>query len=75
MHAIQDVIENYSPYLLAYRHMAEVEKSEISKADNQECQQSTITMQFRISRDLQRYNIPHHDEVAVVFVGEDGAPS
>jgi len=51
MHAIQDVMDNYSPYLLAYRHMAEVEKSEMSKADNHGCQQSTITMQFRIGRD------------------------
>ena len=34
----------------------------------------TITMQFRIGKDRQKYNMPHHDEVAVVFVGEDGAP-
>ena len=31
-------------------------------------------MQFRIGRDRRRYNMPHHDEVAVLFVGEDGAP-
>ena len=61
-------------YLLAYRNMADVEKSELSMTVINECQQSTITMQFRIGKDRRRYNMQHHDEVAVVFVGDDGAP-
>ena len=31
-------------------------------------------MQIRVGKDRRGYNIPHHDEVAVVFVGKDGAP-
>jgi len=31
-------------------------------------------MHFKWTKDQHRYNHPHHDEVAVVFVGDDGAP-
>ena len=34
----------------------------------------SIEMHFKCGRDQRRYNQPHHDEVAVVFVGDDGAP-
>ena len=33
-----------------------------------------VTMFFRHGGDQRRYNEPLHDEIAVVFVGEDGAP-
>ena len=71
MRTIHNVMEVHSPYLLAYRHMAEVERIESAKSIA-ECQ--SITMQFRVGKDRRRYNTPHHDEVAVVFVGKDGAP-
>ena len=31
-------------------------------------------MYMKVAGDRRRYNLPHHDEVAAVFVGEDGAP-
>jgi len=51
--------------------MAEIEKIESAKSIA-ECQ--SITMQIRVGKDRRGYNTPHHDEVAVVLVGNDGAP-
>ncbi|XP_057299455.1 uncharacterized protein LOC130630074 [Hydractinia symbiolongicarpus] len=35
---------------------------------------SEVRMYMRVGNDQKRYNLPHHDEVAAVFVGQDGAP-
>ena len=72
MRTIHNVMEVRSPYLLAYRHMAEIVRIESAKSIA-ECR--SITMQLRIGKDRRRYSTPHHDEVAVVFVGNDGAPT
>ena len=35
---------------------------------------SVVKMSLLEGQDRRRYNLPSHNEVAVVFVGEDGAP-
>ena len=47
MRTIHNVMEVHSPYLLAYRHMAEAERIESAKSIS-ECQ--SIIMQFRVGR-------------------------
>ena len=68
-------MEVCSPYIKAYRHMADIEKYEVTK-DNRmgECRIPSIQLHFRTGNDRQRYNVPHHDEVAMIFVGDDGVP-
>ena len=50
-----------------------VEREENARAVLQGYTPSNITMVFREGRDERRYNAPLHDEVAAVFVSEDGA--
>ena len=71
---IQTVLEEINPFAAAYRHMYVVEREENARAVLQGHTPSNITMVFREGRDERRYNVPLHDEVAAVFVGEDGAP-
>ena len=68
MRTIHEVIEVHSPYLLAYRHIAEVDKID------QLSLLLSANQQFRVGKDKQRYNMPHHDKVAVVFARKDGIP-
>ena len=37
-------------------------------------QANTIKMIFKHGNDQRRYNEPQHDEVAAIFVGDEGAP-
>ena len=70
---LTNVINRLSPYARAYQHMYEVEQTAIQQT-GEGTDPPTITMYFKQGRDQRRYNEPHHDEVAVVFVGDDGAP-
>ena len=74
MRTIQNVMHRDNPYALAFKHMSEVEQEEhlISAAENR--LPSEVQMYMKVAGDRRRYNLPHHDEVAAVFVGEDGAP-
>ncbi|XP_065665574.1 uncharacterized protein LOC136086999 [Hydra vulgaris] len=54
--------------------MAEVEDKEIHQAAIEGRQASVVKMSLLEGGDRRCYNLPSHDEVAVVFVGEDGAP-
>ena len=68
---VQKVMEKESPYAAAYRHMYEVEQEEIKQFGEQA---NTIKMIFKHGNDQRRYNEPRHDEVAAIFVGDEGAP-
>lgn len=68
MHLLADIITNLSPYAAAYKHMDQV-VSELP-AENR----SQVTMYFKRGPDQRRYNEPSHDEVAVIFTSNDGAP-
>nr|XP_047122898.1 uncharacterized protein LOC100214625 [Hydra vulgaris] len=54
--------------------MAKVEDKEIRKAAIEGCSASVVKMSLLDGGDRRRYNLPSHDEVAGVFVGEYGAP-
>ncbi|XP_065684594.1 uncharacterized protein LOC136096905 [Hydra vulgaris] len=65
---------NASPFALAFKNMAEVEDEEIRQAALEGCSASVVKISLLEAGDRRRYSLPSHDEVAVVFVGEDGAP-
>ena len=74
MTTIQNVIEEVNPFAAAYKNMYEIEQAECHRANAADIQPSPVTMFFRRGKDQRRYNEPRHDEVAAVFVGEEGAP-
>ncbi|XP_065671756.1 uncharacterized protein LOC136089633 [Hydra vulgaris] len=74
MFQMQTINTEQSPFALAFKNMAEVEDEEIRQAAIEGCQASVVKMSLLEGGDRRRYNLPSHDEVAVVFVGEDGAP-
>ena len=54
--------------------MRVVEQEEQDQAICEGRQPREVTLHFKRGPDRRRYNEPTHDEVAAVFVGEDGAP-
>ena len=74
MRTIQNVMHRDNPYALAFKHMSEVEQEEHLIAASENRLPSEVQMYMKVAGDRRRYNLPHHDEVAAVFVGEDGAP-
>ncbi|XP_057296296.1 uncharacterized protein LOC130625260 [Hydractinia symbiolongicarpus] len=74
MQTVQDVMDRVSPFAAAYRYMAEVEAEELNQAAAQNRAPSEVRMYMGVGNDRKRYNLPHHDEVVAVFVGQDGAP-
>ena len=71
---ILDVIVSVNPYAAAYKHMGEVEEDENALALAENRQPSEVSMHMYAGNDERRYNLPNHQEVAAIFVGEDGAP-
>ena len=71
MTQIQDVLTEHSPYVAAYRHMHQVEQAQ---AQETHTEPPTVKMAFKRGNDQRRYNLPTVDEVAAVFVGDDGMP-
>ena len=71
-------IRNYNACLsfalLAFKSMVEVEDEEIRRAALEGRLASVVKMSLFEGQDRRCYNLPSHNEVAVVFVGEDGAP-
>ncbi|XP_065660364.1 uncharacterized protein LOC136084157 [Hydra vulgaris] len=74
MFRLQTIISEENSFALAFKNMAEVEDEEIRRAALEGCSMSVVKMSFLEGHDSRRYNLPSHNEVAVVFVGEDGAP-
>ncbi|XP_065640464.1 uncharacterized protein LOC136073043 [Hydra vulgaris] len=74
MFQLQTIITEQSPFALAFKNMAEVEDEEIRQAALEGRSASVVKMSLLEGGDRRRYILPSHDEVAVVFVGEDGAP-
>ena len=74
MQQLLTAIEDVSPYAHAYRYMAEVEQEENIRAKEQGRPAKPVTMFFKRGQDQRRYNTPIEDDIAAVFVGEDGAP-
>ena len=74
MFRLQTIISEENPFALAFKNMAEVEDKEICRAALEGCSVSVLKMSLLEGQDRRCYNLPSHNEVAVVFVGEDGAP-
>ena len=74
MFRLQSIISEENPFALAFKNMAEVEDEEICRAALEGRSVSVVKISLFEGQDRCRYNLPSHNEVAVVFVGEDGAP-
>ncbi|XP_065641836.1 uncharacterized protein LOC136071699 [Hydra vulgaris] len=74
MELLQTIINQENPYALAFKNMAEVEDAEIRQAAIEGRPISVVKMSLLEGCDRRRYNLPSHEEVAIVFVGNDGAP-
>ena len=71
---LQTIISEENPFALAFKNMTEVEDEEIRQAALEGCSVSVVKMSLLEGQDRRHYNLPSHNEVAVVFFGEDGAP-
>jgi len=74
MGIIQGVLETNNTYAVEYKHMHEIEREAAGSADISGTPLATVRMVIKRGHDQRRYNEPRHDEVAAVFVGDDGAP-
>ena len=74
MEILHRILIQNNPFAMAFRQMFEIETEEHARAGEAGQSPSAVTMHFRRGRDQKRYNLPSHDEVAVIFSGEDGAP-
>ncbi|CAI9730060.1 Hypothetical predicted protein [Octopus vulgaris] len=80
INCLQSVMEKISsvmlnnPYTAAYLNMRTVEQEEKGTA-RENANPKKVTMHFISGPDARRYNNPVHNEIAAVFVGEDGALS
>jgi len=74
METINTVMEEHSPYVSAFKQMHTVEQEEEQHAADQDQEARTVRLFFKRGPDCRRYNEPTHNEIAAVFVGEDGAP-
>ncbi|XP_047137902.2 uncharacterized protein LOC124814343 [Hydra vulgaris] len=74
MQLLQTLINQENPFALAFKNMAEVEDEEIRQATLEGRPTSVVRMSLLEGHDRRRYNLPSHEEVAIVFVGDDGAP-
>ncbi len=74
MNMLQTIMDNYSPFSKAYKYMHQVEEEEALCAALDNRRPTSVQMVIKKGKDRRRYNEPSHDEVAAVFVGNDGAP-
>ena len=74
MFRLQTIISEENPFALAFQKMAEVEDEKIRRTVIERRSVSVVKMSLLEGQDRRRYNLPSHNEVVVVFVGEDGAP-
>ena len=74
MNILQNVMHTCNPYAAAFANMNQVEQFETENAHAMFAPVPKVTMVFKTGRDDRRYNSPVHDEVAAVFVGQQGAP-
>ena len=75
MKTLEDIIRRISPFAAAVKMMHEVEQEEIRRSKRQKRAALSIHMIFDINnrtRDQRRYNLPRANEVAAIFVGENG---
>ena len=74
MEEIQTVLNRDSRFAAAYRNMKEIEEAERAQAIRENREPSRVSMIMRPGNDMRRANAPLHEEVAAIFIGDDGAP-
>ncbi|XP_065677517.1 uncharacterized protein LOC136092867 [Hydra vulgaris] len=74
MELLQTIIIQENPYALSFKNMAEVEDAKIRQAAIEDRPISVVKMSLLEGCDKRQYSLPSHEEVAIVFVGNDGAP-
>ncbi|KAF2360700.1 hypothetical protein FHG87_008543 [Trinorchestia longiramus] len=72
--AISDVLQQINPYVELYKNMHAVKQQEVERARRDNVQERRYQQHFRRGSDIRRYNILTSNEIAAVFVGENGAP-
>ena len=71
---LQNNIIESNPYAAAYNNLHAIEQEELQLAGAEGREPESIRMIFSAGPDRRRYNAPTHNDVAAVFVGEDGVP-
>ena len=74
MQLLQAIISQENPYAFAFKNMAEVEDEEICQAALGGRPPSVVKMSLLEGHSRHCYNLPLHEEFAVVLLGDDGAP-
>ena len=77
LQAIVEVISNVmknNPYAKLYKNMRTVELEKEEKTSMENVQPSEISMHFISGPDAKQFNYPTNSGIAVIFVGENGAP-
>ncbi|XP_066917215.1 uncharacterized protein [Clytia hemisphaerica] len=74
MAILQSVLGDVNPFAASYKYMKVVEEQENASALQENRPVSRVTMRMVEGHDNRRYNAPLHEQVSIVFTGEDGAP-
>lgn len=74
LNKLDNIIRQINPYAHAYKMMYEVEREEIIRCQKQGVPTKNVKMIIKRKNEDHRYNLASSNEVAVVFVGEDGEP-
>ena len=72
---LQNNLTLCNPYAAAYKNLNTREQEEMQLAGAEDREPRNIGMRFSAGPDRRRYNAPTHNDVAAVFVGEDGVPN
>jgi hypothetical protein len=74
MALLTTILQRINPFAAAYKHMLQVEQEQMEIAAQNNTVPPTVTMYMKRGHDQRRYNEPRHNEVAAIFVSNDGAP-
>lgn len=76
MRSLQTMLNELNPFVKVYKKVAAILAEEELKAASENRPKYSVSMQFykHKSLDLRRYNTPSSNEVAAIFVGENGEP-
>lgn len=74
---LDDYIRQNNPIAKEFRKMSEyhLEECEKAKTENREVREVKIAFNKDDQKDKRRYNLPSSDEVALIYVGQDGEPN
>ena len=74
VHIVQHTIDRFNPYAHLYKYAYQQEQEAVEQAHQQGLEQPRIRVIFNEGVNRRRENRPQINEVAAVFVDQDGAP-